>query len=241
MELDKETAKSTADFIDAVKPRVVTIENVKGYKDSEAMKIITQALDKNGYKWDADVYNAADYGGYTSRERLIVRAVKDGELPEKPKKQPRKSGWLEAVEDILPTLTVKESGVAPWMDARLKVDGIDWQKVEKPLYVMGSAYADGKIPHAYGDEILPTLRTKSGDVIIMPGGKVLRADGRVLARITGLGDDYKLPKTESLAHTIIGNGIPVQLTQGVIAPLLNKDDLSGRNVLARVWQLQSLR
>lgn len=234
VELDKETAKSTADFIDAVKPRVVTIENVKGYKDSEAMKIITQALDKNGYKWDADVYNAADYGGYTSRERLIVRAVKDGELPGKPKKQPRKGGWLEAVEDILPTLTVKESGVAPWMDARLKADGIDWQKVEKPLYVMGSAYADGKIPHAYGDEILPTLRTKSGDVIIMPGGKVLRADGRVLARITGLGDDYKLPKTESLAHTIIGNGIPVQLTKGVIAPLLNKDDLSGRNVLARL-------
>lgn len=234
VELDKETAKSTADFIDAVKPRVVTIENVKGYKDSEAMKIITQALDKNGYKWDVDVYNAADFGGYTSRERLIVRAVKDGELPEKPKKQPRKGGWLEAVEDILPTLKVKESGVAPWMDARLKVDGIDWQKVEKPLYVMGSAYADGKIPHAYGDEILPTLRTKSGDVIIMPGGKVLRADGRVLARITGLGDDYLLPKTESLAHTIIGNGIPVQLTKGVIAPLLNKDDLSGRNVLARL-------
>ena len=234
VELDKETAKSTADFIDAVKPRVVTIENVKGYKDSEAMKIITKALDKNGYTWDADVYNAADFGGYTSRERLIVRAVKDGELPEKPKKQPRKGGWLEAVEDILPTLTEKKNGVAPWMDTRLKVDGIDWQKVEKPLYVMGSAYADGKIPHAYGDEILPTLRTKSGDVIIMPGGKVLRADGRVLARITGLGDDYLLPKTESLAHTIIGNGIPVQLTKGVIAPLLNKDDLSGRNVLARL-------
>ncbi len=234
VELDKETAKSTADFIDAVKPRVVTIENVKGYKDSEAMKIITKALDKNGYKWDADVYNAADFGGYTSRERLIVRAVKDGELPEKPKKQPRKGGWLEAVEDILPTLTEKKNGVAPWMDTRLKADGIDWQKVEKPLYVMGSAYADGKIPHAYGDEILPTLRTKSGDVIIMPGGKVLRADGRVLARITGLGDDYLLPKTESLAHTIIGNGIPVQLTKGVIAPLLNKDDLSGRNVLARL-------
>lgn len=234
VELDKETAKSTADFIDAVKPRVVTIENVKGYKDSEAMKIITQALDKNGYTWDADVYNAADFGGYTNRERLIVRAVKDGELPEKPKKQPRKGGWLEAVEDILPTLTEKKNGVAPWMDTRLKADGIDWQKVEKPLYVMGSAYADGKIPHAYGDEILPTLRTKSGDVIIMPGGKVLRADGRVLARITGLGDDYLLPKTESLAHTIIGNGIPVQLTKGVIAPLLNKDDLSGRNVLARL-------
>lgn len=234
VELDKETAKSTADFINAVKPRVVTIENVKGYRDSEAMKIITNALDKNGYKWDADVYNAADYGGYTNRERLIVRAVKNGNLPAKPKKQPRKGGWLEAVEDIIPTLAEKPNGVAQWMDARLKADGIDWQKVEKPLYVMGSAYANGKIPHAYGNEKLPTLRTKSGDVIIMPGGKVLRADGRVLARVSGMSDDYKLPATESLAHTIIGNGIPTQLTKAVIAPLLNKDDLSGRNILARL-------
>ena len=234
VELDKETAKSTADFINAVKPRVVTIENVKGYRDSEAIKIITNALDKNGYKWDADVYNAADYGGYTNRERLIVRAVKNGNLPAKPKKQPRKGGWLEAVEDIIPTLAEKPNGVAPWMDARLKADGIDWQKIEKPLYVMGSAYANGKIPHAYGNEKLPTLRTKSGDVIIMPGGKVLRADGRVLARVSGMSDDYKLPATESLAHTIIGNGIPTQLTKAVIAPLLNKDDLSGRNILARL-------
>lgn len=99
VELDKETAASTAEFINAIKPKVVTIENVKGYKDSEAMKTITDALDANGYTWDADVYNAADYGGYTNRERLIVRAVRDGKLPEKPKKIAHKSGWYEAVSD----------------------------------------------------------------------------------------------------------------------------------------------
>ena len=60
VELDKETAASTAEFINAIKPKVVTIENVKGYKDSDAMKTITDALDANGYTWDADVYNAAD-------------------------------------------------------------------------------------------------------------------------------------------------------------------------------------
>lgn len=227
------------------RPNIVTVEVevpkselTSGYKADKAKDAVGEV------EWKAGIIQ----GQLTGKRKVVlsrwdkpVRIVpdsevadKDGELPEKPKKQPRKGGWLEAVEDILPTLTEKKNGVAPWMDTRLKVDGIDWQKVEKPLYVMGSAYADGKIPHAYGDEILPTLRTKSGDVIIMPGGKVLRADGRVLARITGLGDDYLLPKTESLAHTIIGNGIPVQLTKGVIAPLLNKDDLSGRNVLARL-------
>lgn len=220
VELDKETAASTAEFINAIKPKVVTIENVKGYKDSEAMKTITDALDANGYTWDADVYNAADYGGYTNRERLIVRAVRDGKLPEKPKKMARKSGWYEAVADIIPTLTEKKNGVAPWMDIRLKADGIDWRNIDKPLYVMGSAYADGKVPHAFADELLPTLRTKSGDVIVMPDGKVYRAMGRVLARVSGVSDDYKMPFSESLSHTIIGNGIPTQLTEHVIAPLL---------------------
>ena len=220
VELDKETAASTAEFINAVKPKVVTIENVKGYKDSEAMKTITDALDANGYTWDADVYNAADYGGYTNRERLIVRAVRDGKLPAKPEKMARKSGWYEAVADIIPTLTEKKNGVAPWMDVRLKADGIDWRNIDKPLYVMGSAYADGKVPHAFADELLPTLRTKSGDVIVMPDGKVYRAMGRVLARVSGVSDDYKMPFSENLSHTIIGNGIPTQLTEHVIAPLL---------------------
>lgn len=224
VELDKETAASTAEFINAVKPKVVTIENVKGYKDSDAMKTITDALDANGYTWDADVYNAADYGGYTNRERLIVRAVRDGKLPEKPKKMAHKSGWYEAVEDIIPTLTEKKNGVANWMDIRLKADGIDWRNIDKPLYVMGSAYADGKVPHAFADELLPTLRTKSGDVIVMPDGKVYRAMGRVLARVSGVSDDYKMPFSENLSHTIIGNGIPTQLTEHVIAPLLTGSD-----------------
>lgn len=224
VELDKETAASTAEFINTVKPKVVTIENVKGYKDSDAMKTITDALDANGYTWDADVYNAADYGGYTNRERLIVRAVRDGKLPAKPKKMAHKSGWYEAVADIIPTLTEKKNGVAPWMDIRLKADGIDWRNIDKPLYVMGSAYADGKVPHAFADELLPTLRTKSGDVIVMPDGKVYRAMGRVLARVSGVSDDYKMPFSENLSHTIIGNGIPTQLTEHVIAPLLTGSD-----------------
>ena len=220
LELDKETAASTAEFISKVRPKVVTIENVKGYKDSEAMKTITDALDEAGYKWDADVYNAADYGGYTNRERLIVRAVRDGELPANPEKQKRKSGWYEAVEDIMPTLTEKKNGVAPWMDERLKADGIDWRHIDKPLYVMGSGYANGTVPHAFADELLPTLRTKSGDVIVMPDGKVYRAMGRVLARVSGVSDDYQMPASEALSHTIIGNGIPTQLTENVIAPLV---------------------
>lgn len=96
-------------------------------------------------------------------------------------------------------------------------------KEEKEKIVAG-AYADGKVPHAFADELLPTLRTKSGDVIVMPDGKVYRAMGRVLARVSGVSDDYKMPFSENLSHTIIGNGIPTQLTEHVIAPLLTGSD-----------------
>ena len=221
--IDMATAKSTATFIDEVLPRVVTIENVKGYRGSEAMKTITDALDRNGYAWDAHVYNAADFGGYTNRERLIVRAVREGELPPVPQPTGRpKGGWMDVVEDIIDTLPEKKSGVAPWMDERLKNEGIDYREIDKPLYVFGQGNPGGKVSHAFADELLPTLRTKSGDVIVMPDGRVLKATGRVLARISGLPDSYQLPEQESLAHSVIGNGVPTQLTKGVIAPLVNQ-------------------
>ena len=224
VELDKETALSTAEFIAKTRPKVVTIENVKGYRDSEALKIITDELTRQGYDWDADVYNAADYGGYTKRERLIVRAKRDGKLPPKPEKLPeelRKKGWYSAVEDLIPHLEEKKTGVPQGTDERLKNSGIDYRTIDKPLYVFGRGYANKTVGHAFADELLPTLTTGGGDIIIMPDGRVLKASPRVLARVTGLPDTYKMPETDQLSHTIVGNGIPTQLTEGVIAPLLD--------------------
>ena len=223
VELDKETARSTAQFIGETRPKVVTIENVKGYKNSDALKIITDELTAQGYDWDMGVYNAADYGGYTNRERLIVRAVRDGKLPPKPEALPegeRKGGWIEAVSDLIDGLPEKKSGVPKWVDERLKGEGIDYRHIDKPLYVFGQGNSRTSIPHAFADELLPTLRTKGGDMIIMPDGRVLKVTPRVLARVTGLADDYEMPETDDLAHTVVGNGIPTQLSEHVIGPLL---------------------
>ena len=228
--LDKETAQSTAKFIGEVRPKIVTIENVKGYRGSDAMKIILDELKKQGYNYDVDVYNAADYGAYTSRERLIVRAVRDWPLPPKPIKMladERPNGWYEAVADIIDELPQAKNGVADWMDTRLKAMGIDYRNIDKPLYIFGSGYAKDKIGHAFADELVPTLRTKGGDVIVMPDGRVLKATPRVLARISGMSDDYTMPKSDDLAHTVVGNGIPVQLTKAVMGSLIEnvKSDL----------------
>lgn len=125
------------------------------------------------------------------------------------------------MEDLIPHLEEKKTGVPQGTDERLKNSGIDYRTIDKPLYVFGRGYANKTVGHAFADELLPTLTTGGGDIIIMPDGRVLKASPRVLARVTGLPDTYKMPETDQLSHTIVGNGIPTQLTEGVIAPLLD--------------------
>ena len=219
IELDIETATATANIIREKNPRVVTIENVPRYKGSKAMKIITDALDDLGYLWDAEVYNAADFGAATSRRRLIVRATTEGLLPVVQKSNERKS-WYEVSADVIDKLP--DSSLPMWMVERLAKDGIDPTNIDKPLFVFDGGAPNGKARYAWADEPLPTITASgSADRIIMPDGRVKLASPRILARATGLPDSYRLPHSRSLAHTIIGNGVPVDMTKAVIAPLLN--------------------
>ena len=219
--LDIETAQATADIISEKQPKVVTIENVPQYKNSEAMSVITDALDANGYTWDANVYNSADYGAATSRRRLIVRAVKDGVLPPMPQKVKEKRGWYEVVEDLVGDLPT--TSLAPWQRERLEADGIIPEEVKEPLFVFDGGGKNGKARYAYGSSPLPTITASgSADRIVMPGGEVKLVSPRVLARIMGLPDSYQLPESRTLAHTILGNGVPVEMTEAVIAPMLEQ-------------------
>tara|TARA_A100001201_G_scaffold103047_1_gene88390 strand:- start:5520 stop:14852 length:9333 start_codon:yes stop_codon:yes gene_type:complete len=75
--LELKIAKKVAEFIEVIKPNNLTIENVPGYIDSPHWNdVIRPALFKAGYKVEAVLSNAADYGGITSRERVIVRATR---------------------------------------------------------------------------------------------------------------------------------------------------------------------
>ena len=217
--LDIETATATARAIDELKPPVFTLENVADYLDSDALRRIEDALARNGYTFDKNVYNAADYGGATTRKRLIIRAVREGELPPLPTKT-GSADWYERVSDLVDDLP--PSDMPPFMQRRLEAAGIDWKNVDRPLMVAGgSAWAD-ELPYAFAGGPTFTIKATPKELhrIILPGGDVREATPRVLARITGLSDDYPLPKTKDAAVTIIGNGIPLEMTDAVIAPVI---------------------
>lgn len=114
--VDVALGEKVAQFIDVMRPRVFTLENVYGYRKFKAFSRITAALSRNGYFWDYDNLNSADYGVPQTRRRLILRAVLGSLLPHLP--LPEKwNGWYAAIEDLIPTLP--ESAFAPWQLARL--------------------------------------------------------------------------------------------------------------------------
>jgi site-specific DNA-cytosine methylase len=220
--LDLETAKAVADAIQAFYPLVFTLENVPLYRTSTALTFITKVLSRLGYVWDLAVYRADAYGAATRRNRVIIRALRRdlGMLLDIPSGRP-KQGWYSRVADLIPTLP--ESSVPEFMENALLGHGIDWRTVTEPVLVAGATKNPDTIPHAFPREPAHTI-TAAHDVsrIIMPGGIVLEATPRVLARLMGLPDSYPLPAVKNDAKTIVGNGITVELTEAVILPLINR-------------------
>ena len=222
--LDIVTAQATARVLEEQMPQVFTVENVKRYIGSEAYKIITDKLTELGYIWDVDVYKASDYGNATKRERMIIRAVKDGYLPAKPEKVSAVTSWGEATRDLWDTDLIPSNLVKSKIEAirnTPKLKNLKLTKLDKPLMIYDTSKSKEAI-YAWADELSPTLTTKCGDArIIMPDGRVYKPTPKFMGRIQGLPDDYKYPKAVTNAFKIIGNGIPTQLTKAVMGGVLD--------------------
>jgi len=113
---DIDLARETARFIEVLRPRVFTLENVWMYRKSESWGIIRRSLYDCGYWLDVAHVNAADYGVPQSRKRMIVRAKLGEMVPYLPLSETRIC-WLEAIEDLIPGLP--ETELAPWQSKRL--------------------------------------------------------------------------------------------------------------------------
>ena len=222
--LDITTAQATARVLEEQMPRVFTVENVKRYIGSEAYNLITNKLDELGYTWDVAVYKASDYGNATKRERMIIRAVKDGQLPPKPQKASNITSWGEATRDLWETDLIPSNLVKSKIEAiknTPELKKLRLTKLDKPLMIYDTTKSK-QINYAWADELAPTLTTKCGDArIIMPDGRVYAPTPKFMGRIQGLPDDYKYPKAVTNAFKIIGNGIPTQLTKAVMGGVLD--------------------
>ena len=256
------TAKAVAKVIRERTPAIFTLENVKQYafppkkkgkpQPTEALDIITKALDEGGYAWQGQVYDAADFGAPTHRNRYLLRATRHGELPPVP--QPTHGpttdtphvGWYDLVEDLiedLPDMSLESLRRAKYIYRSFEKHegGIDPENVPEPILVAGSA-VHYKVNTARPNEPMFTILADSNDIlrILLPGGRVKKVTSRVKARLTGLPDSYPLPSdsiatgadakwtqeeknSERTSKIIVGNGVPPALAAGVFGPLIQQE------------------
>jgi site-specific DNA-cytosine methylase len=105
-ELEMKIARKLAEIITIVKPDNITIENAPAYQDSAQYAVIKEVLNKEGYFIREQTPDAQNYGGNSSRKRLIVQASLTP-LKEEPKTN-RSGDWYPALEPFLKEAPVDE-------------------------------------------------------------------------------------------------------------------------------------
>lgn len=202
----------TAQFIDVMKPRIFTLENVYSYRNFEAFQIILNALNRNGYMYHYQNLNSANYGVPQTRERLILRAVKGALLPPLPQAE-RWVSWMDAVGDLIPTFS-------DWKLA-------DWQKKilppNKPILLIGNNQGgDERLRLSCATPDKPSFTITVSNAAknrILINGRVLKPTPQAWARIQSFPDDYLVPENKPLANKVFGNAVPPLLYQKIIGPL----------------------
>ena len=121
-EYDKALARKVSEFIEVMKPKYFTLENVYKYRKSESWAIIRDTLYKLGYGFSLDHVNFADLGVPQTRKRMIVRAIRGlGCFMPPPLLKPVKwVGWYEAVKDLVRTF--EDDKFADWQLKRMPDD-----------------------------------------------------------------------------------------------------------------------
>ncbi len=224
--LDEASAQKVADNIAEARPPTVTIENVPDYQDTVLMDDITNTLDDEGYIWDVVEIDAADYGGASSRKRMILRAVREGELPPLPEKT-GPTDWYETIEDLIDDAPDSEfrgtggnpnkelEGIRERFATFERTNGKHGLDPSQPVITMGgweSARNPGKAA--------PTLPASNQlPRILMPDGRIKQVTPRMMARLMGIADDVPIPDDYYLAKKVLGNGIHGEVSRNILLPM----------------------
>jgi site-specific DNA-cytosine methylase len=238
---DIDAAEHIARIIEEATPPVFLFENVKEYLNTKLFKTITDALDRAGYTWEAELINSADYGGVQTRTRLIIRAVRKGELPKLPSKT-KEGDWWEAVEDLVANAPKEKVGEREMAAIQKAIDRFErrdpkerGRKLDpsKPIITMGGSIDKDVANSRNSGEASPTLTATPRAVprIILPDGKVVRVTGEMMVRLMDLPDGTPLPGSVTVdgktytgsaaAKQVLGNGIQGTTTKIAFQPMID--------------------
>ena len=207
------------DIVEAIKPRAVMIENVKGFLDpgfKEYRESIRARFVESGYSVEWRLLNASDYGVPQLRPRVVIVALCGGisasfNWPEPLKQEPRTVG--ETLSDLM--------AAGGWEHAQ------EWAEKANTIAptVVGGSKKHG------GPDLGPTRAKKAWAALSVNGHSIAEAppepgfDGmprltvRMVARLQGFPDDWEFVGKKTAAYRQVGNAFPPPVAHAVASQI----------------------
>lgn len=192
--------------VEAIRPAVVLIEEVVGFKNSAMADIVRAVLSFRGYSISEKILVGSDYGSMTKRKRFCMVAT----ISNKPFVFSSQSQMnLRTVGDILEVL-IKDR---VWLDANnSKSIAYSLDKEQKHIE-KGQGFRLART-HV-GDTVVSTItkgyyQNRLTDPILVHPDDEMKFSWftpRELARLNGFPDNFLLPEAKTKAGEVIGQGV----------------------------------
>lgn len=203
------------DIIDAIRPRAVMIENVRGFLDPvfrEYREGLRQQLDKLGYATDWRLLNASGFGVPQLRPRVVIAAIR--------KEQADAFVW--PTESLHKPKTVGET-LADLMAANGWRGAKTWAARANEI---APTIVGGSKKHG-GPDLGPTRAKKAWAALGVNGMTIAeeapeanfagmpRLTVQMVARLQGFPDDWHFTGRKTAAYRQVGNAFPPPVAQAV--------------------------
>lgn len=228
-------------WIDEIRPRAFTLENVAGMGTIEEgyLQNLAAEFKSLGYKVSYELLNAADYGVPQTRKRLFFVAIRNDQT------MPTFGNWF-------PAPTHSESGghgTEQWRPASVALEKplvghkgggtgspASWRPPEEPSHTVTGAgnhvamtdqinenhQKEGRRPLQSLDEPSNVIRTGTAPALVQTDGglksdydEIRRLSARELARLQSFPDTFEFVGNRTQTHKQIGNAVPPKLMESV--------------------------
>jgi len=207
-------------------PKVVFLENVKGFKNHDkgnTFKIVKRTLEDLGYTVFSEVLNAKHFGVPQNRERIYIIAFLDNsinfEFPEPINKEVKVGDILDSKVDDKYTISDKL-----WA-------GHQRRKLEHKAKGNGFGYSMFNKNSEYTSTLSARYYKDGSEVLIEQKNKNPRKlSPREAGRLQGFPNDFKIVVSDTQAYKQFGNSVAIPVIEELAKNILRKLESENRKI-----------